>query len=168
MTERDRVQPSTRRASRGRRREFADSREAIARIRADWDLYEVYQDRAVPIIHVTEARLADLLRRVGARLKQLRQERRLTQEQLAEKAGLSYKFVGEIERGTGNPSVTTLASLATALDVDAGEFFTPSYVLAGVSAQEITTVREALDSIEAFLNRASPTRKPTRYRVRRR
>lgn len=112
--------------------------------------------------------MGDLLRRVGARLKQLRQERQLTQEQLAEASGLSYKFIGEIERGTGNPSITTLAALAGALEIDAAEFFIPNYALAGVSSREITTVREALDSIEAFLNRASPARKASRYRLRRR
>ena len=61
--------------------------------------------------------MTDLRGQVGARVKQLRQARRLTQEQLAERAGLSYKFIGEVERGRGNPTLTTLASLSEALGV---------------------------------------------------
>ena len=54
---------------------------------------------------------------LGRRLKELRKGRELTQEQLAEKAGLDVKFVGSIERGTENPSIQTLEKLANALSV---------------------------------------------------
>jgi len=39
----------------------------------------------------------------------------LTQEQLAEKAGLSYKYVGEVERGQENISLDALVRIANAL-----------------------------------------------------
>ncbi len=113
--------------------------------------------------------MTDPLRRLGSRLKQLRQERRLTQEALAEAAGLSYKFIGEIERGSGNPTVTTLSALAGALEIEVSDLFASAQGLSRhVSAHDISMVREALDSIETFLNRASPARKITRYAGRRR
>lgn len=42
---------------------------------------------------------------------------RLTQEQLAEKADLSYKYVGELERGLVNVSLDSLVRIAASLNV---------------------------------------------------
>lgn len=46
----------------------------------------------------------NIRRGLGKRIRTLRRLKTLTQEELGEKAGLSYKFVGEIERGEVNPS----------------------------------------------------------------
>jgi transcriptional regulator with XRE-family HTH domain len=54
----------------------------------------------------------------GRRLRGLRTLRKLTQEQLGEKAGVSGKFIGQIERGAGNPSLKNLARLGQALGVE--------------------------------------------------
>jgi transcriptional regulator with XRE-family HTH domain len=54
----------------------------------------------------------------GRRLRGLRTLRKLTQEQLGEKAGVSGKFIGQIERGAGNPSLKNLARLSQALSVE--------------------------------------------------
>lgn len=43
----------------------------------------------------------------------MRRARRLTQEQLAERAGLTPKYVSEIENGHANPSVKVLFAIAT-------------------------------------------------------
>jgi transcriptional regulator with XRE-family HTH domain len=104
---------------------------------------------------------------VGARLKQLRLERRLTQEQLAEAAGLSYKFVGEVERGVGNPTLTTLDTLTGALGVDVGDLFQAEYTPRPPSAHDVFLAREALQSLDAFIQRATPN-PDVRYKVRRR
>jgi transcriptional regulator with XRE-family HTH domain len=63
--------------------------------------------------------------RVGTAIRRLRLQRRLSQEGLAERAGTSGKYVGEIERGQGNVTVDILAHIARALSVDAGDLFTP-------------------------------------------
>lgn len=114
--------------------------------------------------------MADILGRVGARLKQLRLARNLTQEKLAEAAGLSYKFVGEVERGLGNPTLTTLAALASALQTTVVDLVSDEYRADRVSSREATVLREALDSIESILARRSvtPPQPPARYRIRRR
>lgn len=63
--------------------------------------------------------------RFGERIRELRGMRRLSQAALARTAGLSYKFVGEIERGIGNPTLKTIASLATALECDLADLLAP-------------------------------------------
>ena len=49
------------------------------------------------------------------RVRKQRKSMRLTQDQLAEKAGISLSFLGHIERGTRKASVETLVALANAL-----------------------------------------------------
>ena len=53
----------------------------------------------------------------GRRLRQLRQKRGWSQELLGDKAGLSGKFVGEVERGEKSISLDNLAHVARALRV---------------------------------------------------
>lgn len=52
-----------------------------------------------------------------------RERSRMTQAQLAEKAGRSFEMVGRIERGDAAPSLETLAALSEALEVPVREFF---------------------------------------------
>ena len=60
---------------------------------------------------------------LGRRLRDIRKTTGLTQEQLGSKADVSYKFVGEIERGQQNPSFDTLVKIADALEVELFELF---------------------------------------------
>ena len=60
------------------------------------------------------------LRRILARnLKRLRRERGLTQEELADLAGLNRNYVGMIERQENAASVDTVEALAAALQIKA-------------------------------------------------
>lgn len=59
----------------------------------------------------------------GRRLKKLRQGRGMTQEQLAEAAGISVDFLSLLERGVNAPSFDTLEALAAALEVPVRELF---------------------------------------------
>jgi len=60
------------------------------------------------------------LRRIVARnLKRLRKERGLSQEELADLAGLNRNYIGMIERQENAATVDTLEALAEALQVDA-------------------------------------------------
>jgi transcriptional regulator with XRE-family HTH domain len=60
---------------------------------------------------------------LGARLRNSRKERHLTQRQLANLAGISVNAVSLIERDEISPSVSTLQSLAGALNVKISYFF---------------------------------------------
>lgn len=54
---------------------------------------------------------------VAVNVRRLRVERKLTQEQLAHDAEIDLTYLGGIERGRRNPSVSVLGRLAAALDV---------------------------------------------------
>jgi len=54
---------------------------------------------------------------LAKRIKVTRKERGLTQEQLANKVGLSWNFIARIETNNATMSLQTLVSLANVLDV---------------------------------------------------
>ncbi len=54
-------------------------------------------------------------RRIGEKIKQLRREKNLTQEKLAELAKIDPKSIVEIERGKRNPTLKTLNKISLAL-----------------------------------------------------
>lgn len=56
----------------------------------------------------------------GARLRAARTAKGLTQERLAEAAGLHFTYVSSVERGERNVSLHNILRLADALAVDAG------------------------------------------------
>ena len=56
----------------------------------------------------------------GQRVRQRRTELRLSQEKLAELAGLHWTFVGQVERGRRNLTLHNIVKLAKALDIDSG------------------------------------------------
>ena len=53
----------------------------------------------------------------GMRLRELRLAQDISQEKLAEKAGLHRNYVGTLERGKQSPSLDAICRLAFALDV---------------------------------------------------
>jgi transcriptional regulator with XRE-family HTH domain len=55
---------------------------------------------------------------LGSNVRGFRKNHDLTQEALAEKAGLHPTFVGDIERSNANVTIDTLKKLAKALRVD--------------------------------------------------
>jgi transcriptional regulator with XRE-family HTH domain len=54
---------------------------------------------------------------LGLRIRGLREARRQTQHELAASANVSLKHLGELERGRGNPSLSSLQRLAEALEL---------------------------------------------------
>ena len=60
---------------------------------------------------------------LGDKLRHLRSERNISQRDLARLAGLSPNSISLIERDETSPSVATLQSLATALNIRMSYFF---------------------------------------------
>jgi transcriptional regulator with XRE-family HTH domain len=56
---------------------------------------------------------------MATNLRRARHAQELTQEELAERAGLSARYLGSIERAAVSASVTVLGQLAQALGIDA-------------------------------------------------
>jgi len=63
----------------------------------------------------------DLKDVLAANLRRLRHERQLTQEDLAECAGISSRYVGAVERANVSVSITALGQIADALKIEPGE-----------------------------------------------
>jgi transcriptional regulator with XRE-family HTH domain len=60
---------------------------------------------------------------LGRRIRQLRHARALTQEELAEWAGIHPTYLAGIERGERNPALENLYAIASALGVKLAELF---------------------------------------------
>jgi transcriptional regulator with XRE-family HTH domain len=60
----------------------------------------------------------ELLESFSANVRRIRRRKGLTQEQLAEKAGLAARFVQRLETGKANPSLTVFVAVAEALDAN--------------------------------------------------
>jgi transcriptional regulator with XRE-family HTH domain len=58
-----------------------------------------------------------ITKRLAMRVKRLRKARKLTQEALAKRSGVSHGYLARLEIGMHDPSLTTLAKLAKALKV---------------------------------------------------
>jgi transcriptional regulator with XRE-family HTH domain len=59
----------------------------------------------------------DIRRAMAANVRRIRAERGLTQEDLADRAGVSVRYLGSIERGATAATVVVLERLARALRV---------------------------------------------------
>jgi transcriptional regulator with XRE-family HTH domain len=118
--------------------------------------------------------------RLGKRIRNFRLAKGWSQEALGAEAGLSYKFIGEVERGVANPSLSTLEALGEALHIDITELFGPPRPLTGATEyvptrRESQAARDALASLEGFVRQFSPAspegpdvsyKKPRRSRTR--
>jgi transcriptional regulator with XRE-family HTH domain len=61
--------------------------------------------------------MEDICARVGFNIRKIREEKKLTQEQLAGLADLHRAYMGQIERGEKNIGLRNLEKIAKALDV---------------------------------------------------
>ena len=59
----------------------------------------------------------DMRKLVGRNVKRIRQEKGLTQEQLADLSGFSQQYISGLEQGRRNPTIVTIYELAVALGV---------------------------------------------------
>ena len=65
----------------------------------------------------------DIRHRFGFAVKVRREQLELTQEDLAERAGIHRTYLSDIERGTRNPSLVNIDRLATALSISLPQLF---------------------------------------------
>lgn len=60
---------------------------------------------------------------LGARIRSLRQARRLTLRDVAERAGVTESFLSQVERDVTSPSIATVHRIARALDLSIAQLF---------------------------------------------
>ncbi len=91
--------------------------------------------------------MVDTLELFGKRIRSLRRAKDLTQEQLAELAGISLQNMGEIERGKGNPTLVTVEKLSAALDEKLSSIFD--------FGSSVLTKEKAVQELEGLLSGAT-------------
>lgn len=95
---------------------------------------------------------------LGKRIKQIRTIRRLSQEGLAEKAGISTQYISNIERGKENPTLDLLFALGDALKVRLAE-------LCDYEGIEKVDRRKLASTIRELIQAAEPERLNTAIKV---
>ena len=96
---------------------------------------------------------------MGGQIRAIRTTRGYTQAELGARAGLSGKFIGEIERG-GNTSIENLFKVAEALGVDVATFFErPSGRSSGrtLTSTELDQLGDAVDTLADIFRRRGKT-----------
>lgn len=104
----------------------------------------------------------DLQRRLGVAIQRRRGALGLTQALVAERSDVSLKYYGEIERGTGNVTIRTLARVAVALEWDPWTLFSTaqqpvSKEVHGFVLTELTDFTSRLVNLRAWFASLDPT-----------
>ena len=73
--------------------------------------------------------MSDIAKELGLRIRQLRNEKHMSQEELSFKAGISPAHLGQIERAIKNPTIETIAKIACALDVPVTVLFSEERII---------------------------------------
>ncbi|MBE5804808.1 MAG: helix-turn-helix transcriptional regulator [Clostridiales bacterium] len=81
----------------------------------------------------------------GHRVRELRRQKGLTQEELSEEVGISASFMGHIERGTRVASLETLVALCNTLNV------APEYLLQASLNNDSYPIPQGLSAKERAL-----------------
>lgn len=99
-----------------------------------------------------------------ANLKLYRERRFLSQQEFAERSGLSQSFVADIERGKKFPSPASIEKICSALEIRPFELFLGPEDLGRVPgseilAEDLVRLKESIsDAIGVTLNRLVPPR----------
>jgi transcriptional regulator with XRE-family HTH domain len=64
-----------------------------------------------------------MLQKVGKNIRFLRESKELSQEDLAQIAGLHRSYIGHVERGEGNITLSNLCKISAALQTHPGALF---------------------------------------------
>lgn len=97
--------------------------------------------------------MSELRQVIGENVRALRKARGWTQEELGEQADMSYKALGEIERGEVNPSLNSLLKIANALQIQISELFLNDEVLV-LTKGGVAEVNAAMDTLNRVLSTA--------------
>ena len=98
---------------------------------------------------------------IGRQIKLAREKKNLTQEQFAERIGVSPQFVSDMERGVVGVSLTTMKNICVELDVSSDTllFGSPSPTLSPILEQlssvdetELSMVADILRDVIALRN----------------
>ncbi|MFS0864557.1 helix-turn-helix domain-containing protein [Fredinandcohnia sp. 179-A 10B2 NHS] len=82
---------------------------------------------------------------VGHRIRRLRNEKKWSQQKLAEEAGISETYMGEIERAEKSASLDVLVRIANALNIPTSHLLSKAEELSAIENSEaLTTIIDLL------------------------
>lgn len=84
--------------------------------------------------------------KIGAKIKEMRLEKKMSQDQLAEKADISKSSLSYIENGTNSPSLKTFEAICNALEISPSDLFADDPTEAAKN-----TIREAISDDKELL-----------------
>jgi transcriptional regulator with XRE-family HTH domain len=85
---------------------------------------------------------------IGQSLRRLRQSSRITQDELAERSGLSKNYICQVESGRKSPSLNAISKLAACMGADVNDILSDHETI--VRVREIIN-KSSVDSIVAEL-----------------
>ena len=90
---------------------------------------------------------------LGSRIRALRQARRLTLRDVAERSGVTESFLSQVERDVTSPSIATVQRIARALDLSIAQLFVEQPELGRVVRREARRRVEypGLQAVDEFL-----------------
>ncbi|MEE8586504.1 MAG: helix-turn-helix transcriptional regulator [Acidobacteriota bacterium] len=107
----------------------------------------------IPFLVMGFTRLpATILRRIGARIYQYRNERNWTQEELAAKAGCTHGYISELERGVKSASIEAIYGLAETLNVKVSDLLRGTDGLSKSEEQREKLLKQALAMLERLID----------------
>lgn len=95
--------------------------------------------------------------KIGTKIKDLRIQKGLTQEELADRCELSKGFISQLERDLTSPSIATLLDILTCLGTDLKDFFNDSLKTIRLPLRKLTTLRKLMKNFITKLNGLSQT-----------
>lgn len=94
---------------------------------------------------------------IGAKIKRLRLQRGLTQEELADRCELSKGFISLLERDLTSPSIATLVDVLECLGTDLTAFFSEKGEQKIVFGEDDTSVKEDLEGLRGSIRWLVPS-----------
>ena len=92
---------------------------------------------------------------IGNRIRELRNQKHLSQEQLALSAEITTAYLGQIERNEKNPTVAVVAKLCEALGIELSDFFSkneiPQNELDSLTLQIVYQVKNEDDEVKQLI-----------------
>jgi len=99
---------------------------------------------------------------IGEKLKRLRQQRNLTQEEMADRCELSKGFISQVERDLASPSIATLTDMLEALGTSLPDFFQDQQPDKIVYSQEDMFVKEDQETLRGDITWLVPSAQKNR------
>lgn len=99
--------------------------------------------------------------KIGDKIRKIREEKKITQKELAERLGTSQQNLAQYENGKRNPKIKTLQKIADALEIPVSELYEGSELLQSVKPVIIRPYRMNREKINFDFSNVDHTKSDT-------